>query len=122
MLIIGYNILYIPRKDKQDRHVTLQYHNKLTITKGKLYDFDSMECTDFKAFLPGSSLNMAVIYTPLDTIALSFVDQLTDYMEWNVNQSGKMILLEDFKIKVNDKEDPDTITLSDFLESFGMCN
>ena len=41
---------------------------------------------------------------------------------YNVNQSGKMLLLGDFNIKVNDKEDPDTITFSGFLESFGMYN
>ena len=116
------NILSVPRKDKQGRGVALLYHNKLTIIKGKPYDFDSMECTDFKISLPGSSLNMAVIYHPLDTSVLPFVDQLTDYMGWNINQSGKMLLLEDLNIKVNDKEDPYILIFSDFLESFDMCN
>ena len=92
-----------------------------------------MECTDFTVYLPGSTLNITLIYCPPDTSVPSFVDQLTDYMEQNVNQSGKMLLLGDFNIKVNDKlgdfnikvndkGEPDTITFSDFLESFGMCN
>ena len=98
--------------------IALLYHNKLTLIKRKPYDFDSMECTNFRVSLPGPSLNMAVIFHPPDTSVLSFVDQLTDYMEWNVDQPGKMLLLGDFSIKVNDKEDPDTMTFSNFLESF----
>ena len=70
----GYSILSIPRKDKQDGGVGILYHNKPTMTKGKLYDFDSMECTDFKVSPPGSSLNVTIIYCPPDTSILSFVE------------------------------------------------
>ena len=56
------------------------YYNKFTISRGNPYDFNSKECTDFKVSLPGSSLNMAVIYHPPYTNILSLVDQLTDYM------------------------------------------
>ena len=33
-----------------------------------------------------------------------------------------MLLLGNFNIRVNDNEDPDTITFNDFLESFDTCN
>ena len=69
-----------------------------------------MECSDFAVYLPGLSLNMAVIYRPPDKLVPSFVNDFLDYMERNINSTGKLLLTGDFIIHVTDLESPDTNT------------
>ena len=72
--------------------------------------------------LPGLSLNMAVIYRPPDKSVLSFANDFLDYMERNINSTGKLLLTGNFKIHVNDLESPDTNTFLDVLGIFGLHN
>ena len=81
-----------------------------------------MECSDFAVSLPGLSLNMAVIYRPPDKSVHSFVSDFLDYMERNINSTGKLLLTGDFNIHVNDPESPDANTFLDVLDSFGLQN
>ena len=43
-------------------------------------------------------------------------------MEVNINAPGEHVLLGGLNIHVNKKDDQDTITLLDTLESFGLQN
>ena len=81
-----------------------------------------MECSDFAVSLPGLSLNMAAIYRPPDKPVSSFVNEFLDYMERNINSTGKLLLTGDFNIHVNDPESPDANTFLDVLDSFGLQN
>ena len=65
---------------------------------------------------------MAVIYRPPDKSVLSFVNDFLDYMERNINSTGKLLLAGDFNIHVNDLESPNTNTFLDVLDSFGLQN
>ena len=81
-----------------------------------------MECSDFAVSLPGLSLNIAVIYRPPDKLVHSFVNDFLDYMEMNINSTGKLLLTGDFNIHINDTESPDANTFLDVLDSFGPQN
>ena len=65
---------------------------------------------------------MAVIYRPPDKPIDSFVNDFLDYMERNINTTGKLLLTGDFNIHVNDPESPDAKTFLDVLDSFGLQN
>ena len=81
-----------------------------------------MECSDFAVSLLGLSLNMTIIYRPPDKLVHSFVNDFLDYMERNINSTGKLLLTGDFNIHVNDLDSPDTNTFLDVLDSFGLQN
>ena len=72
--------------------------------------------------LPALSLNLAVIYRPPDKSVLSFANDFLDYMERNINSTGKLLPTGDFNIHVNDLESPDTNTFLDVLDSFYLHN
>ena len=45
---------------------------------------------------------------------------IATYMEANINEMGECVLLGNFNIHLNKKDDQDIITLLDTLESFGL--
>ena len=118
----GYKAISVPRSNKQGGGITIVYKDSVTIWRSNGYDYSSMECMDFAVSLPGLSLNLAVIYRPPDKSLLSFATDFLDYMERNINSTGKLLLTGDFNIHVNDLESPDTNTFLAILDSFGLHN
>ena len=53
---------------------------------------------------------------------LGFSENLADYLESNINVTGKLVIVGDQNIHINDDLNPDTITFNDFLEAFGLVN
>ena len=96
--------------------------DSITIWKSNTYDYSSMECMDFAVSLPGLSLNLAGIYRPPDKSVLSFANDLLDYMERNINSTGKLLLTGNFNIHINNLESADTNTFRNVLDSFGLHN
>ena len=79
-----------------------------------------MECSDFRLDL--QCVNLAIIYRPPDRKFQQFLNELCDYMESNINTSGKLLLTGDFNIKINDENNHETSKFLDFLESFRLVN
>ena len=69
-----------------------------------------------------SPVNLAVLYKPPNTSILQFTLDLAQYLESSITEHGKHILCRDVNIKVNDTQDPNTITFQDFLDSFSLKN
>ena len=118
----GYKAISVLRSNKQGGGIAIVYKDFITIQRSNTYDYSTIECSDFVVSLPGLSLNMAVIYRPPDKLVLSFVNGFLDYMERNINSTGKLLLTGDFNIHVNDLESPDTNTFLDVLDSFCLQN
>ena len=53
---------------------------------------------------------------------LGFSENLADYLESNINVTGKLVIFGDLNIHINDELDPETITFNDFLDVFGLVN
>ena len=81
-----------------------------------------MKCVDFTVSLPGLSLNLAVIYRPPDKSVISFANEFLDYMERNINSTGKLLITGNFNIHEKGLESLDTNTFLDIPESFGLHN
>ena len=94
----------------------------LNLTQNSTYNFQSMECSVFRLDLPSHCVNLAIIYRPPDRRFQQFLDELYDYIERNINTTGKLLLTGDFDIKMNDEHNQETAKFLDFLESFGLIN
>ena len=68
-----------------------------------------------------SSHNINVIYRPPETNVLSFISDLMDLLESQITSPGPITILGDLNIKVNDKNDGDTINFLDFIDAFGLA-
>ena len=122
MCPLGYKAISVPRSNRQGGGIAIVYRDFITIHRSNTYDYTTMECSDFAVSLPGLSLNMAVIYRPPDKPVCAFVNDFLEYMERNINSTGKLLLTGDFNIHINDPESPDTNTFLDVLDSFGLRN
>ena len=118
----GYKVISVPRSDRQGGGIAIVHRDSITIQRTNTYNYPTMECSDFAVSLPGLTLNMAVIYRPPDKPIRSFVSDFLDYIERNINLTGKLLLTGDFNVHVNKPESPDVNTFLDVLDSFGLCN
>ena len=118
----GYKILSVPRDDRVEGGVALVHREEIPVTYNVMYNYESMECSDFKICLSSFNLNLAVIYWPPNKSVLAFTKDILDYMEKNINASGKTLLTADFNINVDDSSSNDTELLTELLDSFGLVN
>ena len=118
----GYKILSVPRVDRVGGGVAEVHREEIPVTHKAMYNCESMECSDFKVSLSSFNLSLAVIYWPPNKSVLSFTKDILDYMEKNINASGKTLLTVNFNIKVNDSSSNDMKLLMELLDSFGLVS
>ena len=71
---------------------------------------------NIKAF--ASSINLYIINRYPNSSVLSFCNEITELLEYNVaNNRGHTLLLGDFNIHLDDIQDLNTISFTDLLES-----
>ena len=64
----------------------------------QLHSLHTMECTDFLVSPPNSvPIHLVVLYRPPQPSVLKCGEYLADYMEKNINSTGKVVLTGDFK-------------------------
>ena len=117
-----YKIISVPRDDRVQGGVALVHREEIPVTHNATYNYESMECSYFKVSLSSFNLNLAVIYQPPNKSVLAFTKDFLDYMEKNINASGKTLLTDDVNIKVNDPSCSDTDPFTELLDSFGLVN
>ena len=82
-----------------------------------------MELMNFNVAVKGININLYVIYRPPNGSVIEFCDSLATILERNMNtDKGKLLMLRDFNIHLDEENNPDTITFNNFLESFGLVN
>ena len=81
-----------------------------------------MEGADFRTKLPSKTVHPGLLYRPPDGIILQFCQELTTYLEQNINITGDTLLMGDLNVHINDPENQDTIMFEDTIKSLGLCN
>ena len=81
-----------------------------------------MECANFSINLPSKTIHLGLIYRPPDGSVLQFCEELTTYLEQNINTTGDTLLMGDLNIHTNDPENKDNIIFEDTVESLGLRN
>ena len=86
-------------------------------------DFGTMEISTFEIKFAGTAINLYLIYRLPSTSVLQFCYDMTDIMERRITDDlGKLLLIGDFNIHIDEATEPDTITILDFLDSFNLTN
>ena len=122
----GYKIFSHPRSDGRIGGGTaLIYKSNINVEEksGTTRDLLTMEYHDYKVHFKSLTLNLYVIYRFPSTSVLMFCTELATILERNIlDTTGKLVLLGDFSIHIDVVDDTDTITSSDFLDSFNLEN
>ena len=98
-----YNIVSTPRSNgKVGRGIV--YRKSLDLKLHGEYDFSEMEYTDYTITCNGEKLHVCLIYRPPSGSISTFLEQLGDYFEINIQRQGHLVLLGDFKTDLIDSE------------------
>ena len=83
----------------------------------------AMEMQGFNIRVATKQLSLHIVYRVLNSSIISFRNELLDYYEEQYTKlKGKIILLGDFNIHVDTKDDTDTLSFTDFLDAMNIKN
>ena len=117
-----YKCISIPREVRSGGGLALIYWDNINLKTEKEYSFNTMECADFSIKLPSKTIHLGLIYRPSDGSVLQFCQELTTYLEQNINTTGDTLLMGDLNIHTNDPENQHTIIFEDTIKSLGLRN
>ena len=122
----GYNIISKPRtSSKKGDGIAIIYKSCLTVKELLRLTRPSevMELLEILVHFKGIPCNIYTVYRIPNTSVIQFCSELSDLLEHNINQDcGNLLIIGDFNIHMDDINHPDTITFTDFLQSFGLVN
>ena len=121
---IGYSVISHPRRDKRvGGGIAMVYKDNIKVKSVLDGSCDTMEYALFSFRVQESLINLFVIYRFPNTSVLTFCNDLADVLEESIlNLTGYISLVGDFNIHVDQVHNSDSITFSDFLDSFGSSN
>ena len=121
----GFKVISISRKDEMGGGMAVVYKDTITVRSKATHSYSSMECSSFSVDLPMSTINLSVIYRPPNSSIssiLAFAIDFLDLLENNINENGRLLLLGNFNIPMNNPESPDTTIIQDVLDGLGLQN
>ena len=118
----GFNVISISRKDKTEGGIAVVYRDTISERSRATHSYSSMECSSFSVDLHMSTINLSVIYRPPNSSVLAFAMNFLDLLENNINEKGRLLLLGDFNIPMNNPDSPDASIIKDVLDSLGLQN
>ena len=120
----GYSIFSEPHNDgRRGGGFALVYKDHLQLKHKPSHMTELMELINFYVAVKGININLYVIYRPPNGSVIEFCESFATILERNINMDkGKLLLLGDFNIHLDEGNNPDTITFNDFLELFGLIN
>ena len=113
------------KSGKQGGGLALVYKENSSVkkTSDDKINFGTMEISTFEIKFAGTAINLYLIYRLPSTSVLQFCSDMTDIMERRImDDLGKLLLIGDFNIHIDEATEPDTITFLDFLDSFNLTN
>ena len=113
------------KSGKQGDGLALVYKENISVkkTSDDKIDFGTMEICTFEIKFAGTAINLYLIYRLCSTSILQFCSDMIDNMERRITDDlGKLLLIGDFNIHIDEATEPDTITFLDFLDSFNLTN
>ena len=110
---------------KQGDGLALVYKESISVmkTSDDKTDLETMEISTFDIKFTGTVINLYLIYRLPSTTVLQFCSDMTYIMERRIsNDLGKLLLIGDFNVHIDNPIEPDTITFLDFLDSFNLTS
>ena len=120
----NYNIHSTPRTtSKKGGGWALVYKNHINVTHKGNYNTETMECSEYLLKTAQLSINLYVIYHMASTSVLTFCNDLANFIELNITKNrGKLLLVGDFNINLDEPAQSDTILFNDTLKSVKVQN
>ena len=120
----NYNIHSTPRTTgKQGRGLALVYKNHINVTHKGNYNKETMECSEYLLKTAQLLVDLYVIYCMPSTNVLTFCNDLANLTELNITKNrGKLLLVSDCNIHLDEPAHSDTILFNDTLESLDLQN
>ena len=118
----GFKAISISRKDRTGRGIAVVYKDTLTVRSRAKHNYSSIECCSFSIDLPKSTIYMSVIYRPPNFSVPVFATDFLDLIETSINESGRLLILGDLNIPMNNPNSPDTNMFQDVLDSLSLHN
>ena len=115
-------MISICRRYKTGGGIAVVYKDTSTVRSRATHSYSSMECSSFSVDLPMSTINLSVIYRPPNSSVLAFAMNSLEHLENNLNENGRLLLLGDFNIPMNNPDSRDTSIIQDVLDSPGLHN
>ena len=116
----GYSSVSIPREGR--RGIAIVHKSDITLRSKTIYNYQTMECTDFLLDFQNVLVNLCVIYRPPNTSIVTFCEDLTDHQERSATSPGRMIVVGDINIPTNQEQHPDTVLFEEVLDSLNLRN
>ena len=67
-------------------------------------------------------IHPVVIYRLPDSITMQFSNELADFIEENIHNTGNLLLIGDINTKIKVENDPGSMIFNEFLYSFNLAN
>ena len=121
---LGYNILSEPHADGRcGGGLALVYKDHLKPKCRPSHMTELLELMNVNITIKGININLYIVSRPPKGSVIEFCNSLAMILENNINtDKGKLLMLGDFNIHLDEENNPNTITFNDFLESFGLIN
>ena len=118
----GFKSISISTKDRTGGGIAVVYKDILTVRPRATHNYSSMECGSFSIDLPKSTINMSVMYRAPNSSVPVFATDFLDLIETSINENGKLLILGDLNIPMNNPDSADTSIFQDVLDSLGLHN
>ena len=121
---IGYSVISHPRRDNRvGGGIVMVYKDNIKVRSVLNGSCGTMQYVLFSFKVQESLINLFIIYQFPNTSVFTFCNDLADVLEGSIlNLTGYISLVGDFNIHVDQVHNLDSITFSDFLDSFGLSN
>ena len=104
--------------------IALLYRSSINVTKiQSLNNLTTMECSTFGVITDQTNLTLLVIYKQPTSSTITFCEELATILEEGITSiKSNIMIIGDFNIHMENTANPDTITFSDYLDSFNLQN
>ena len=116
----GYNIHQVPRVKQRGGGIAVITRSTLKFTQNKTLTFKFFEIMDCNLNFLSSVVRFIVVYRPPKCTINDFLSEFSTFLETVICSAGRLIIVGDFNIHVDNPADPNAERFSDFLHSIGL--
>ena len=116
----GYSLVHTARQRKQGGGVAIVHRSSLKVSKQTVTVFETFEHIEVLLQTDSDYVRLAVVYRPPSSPKSQFIEEFTTYLDNHALSSGKLLVLGDFNIHIEDPSDQTSLKLKELLFSLNL--
>ena len=116
----GYALVHTPRVNQRGGGVAIVCKNSFQVTKQTVTTYESFEHMEVLLQTGCDCVRLCVVYRPTSLSKPQFLEDFSDYLDQNTTTSGKLLILGDFNIQMDNETDTTARDMKDLIYSFNM--